>query len=168
MATVEVRFSALPAHVRTARLVATAVARRAGVEESLLDEVRLAVGEVCSRAVGLHQQHAPLEPVLLSLSDDDGRFTVTVVDVAPAGEAVAESFDGIDPEALAAPAATDADGQQVGARAGAPTDLLPAGFGLAVVTGLVDDVEVSTGDDGTGTSVRMTWVASTARPPATI
>ena len=44
MPTVEVSFTALPAHVRTARLVATAVARRSGVDEALLDEVRLAVG----------------------------------------------------------------------------------------------------------------------------
>ena len=51
MATVEVTFTPLPAHVRTARLVATAVARRSGVDETLLDEVRLAVGEACSRAV---------------------------------------------------------------------------------------------------------------------
>src|SRR2546422_373473 len=52
MATVELRFSALPEHVRTARLVAAAVARRAGVDEAVLDEVRLAVGEACTRAVG--------------------------------------------------------------------------------------------------------------------
>ena len=45
MATVELRFSALPAHVRTARLVAAAVARRSGVDEAVLDEVRLAVGD---------------------------------------------------------------------------------------------------------------------------
>ena len=51
MPTVELRFSALPAHVRTARLVAATVARRSGVDEDLLDEVRLAVGEACSRAV---------------------------------------------------------------------------------------------------------------------
>ena len=57
MPTVEVSFSALPAHVRTARLIAVAVARRAGVAEDLLDEVRLAVGEACSRAVELHQRH---------------------------------------------------------------------------------------------------------------
>ena len=55
MATVEVSFTALPAHVRTARLVATAVARRSGVAEALLDEVRLAVGEACSRAVEAHR-----------------------------------------------------------------------------------------------------------------
>ena len=54
MATVEVTFTPLPVHVRTARLVATAVARRSGVAESLLDEVRLAVGEACSRAVEAH------------------------------------------------------------------------------------------------------------------
>ncbi len=39
MATVELRFSAQPEHVRTARLVAAAVARRAGVDEAVLDEV---------------------------------------------------------------------------------------------------------------------------------
>ncbi|MGD0559378.1 MAG: ATP-binding protein, partial [Streptosporangiaceae bacterium] len=56
MATVDVSFTPLPAHVRTARLVATAVARRSGVPDSLLDEVRLAVGEACSRAVEAHQE----------------------------------------------------------------------------------------------------------------
>ena len=35
MATVEVTFTPLPAHVRTARLVATAVARRSGVDEAI-------------------------------------------------------------------------------------------------------------------------------------
>ena len=44
--------SGRPRHVRTARLVAVAVARRAGVDEALLDEIRLAVGEACARAVG--------------------------------------------------------------------------------------------------------------------
>lgn len=44
MSTVELSFSALPVHVRTARLIVTAVARRSGVAEPLLDEVRLAVG----------------------------------------------------------------------------------------------------------------------------
>ena len=68
MATVELSFTPLPAHVRTARLVATAVARRSGVDESLLDEVRLAVGEACSRAVEGHQVHCPAEPVRLALT----------------------------------------------------------------------------------------------------
>ena len=43
--------------MRTARLVAVAVARRAGVADELLDEVRLAIGEACTRAVALHRRH---------------------------------------------------------------------------------------------------------------
>jgi serine/threonine-protein kinase RsbW len=80
MPTVEVSFTALPAHVRTARLVATAVARRSGVDEALLDEVRLAVGEACSRAVEAHRQHCPAEPVRIALTDMAGRFEVEVTD----------------------------------------------------------------------------------------
>ena len=80
MPTVEVSFTALPAHVRTARLVATAVARRSGVDEALLDEVRLAVGEACSRAVEAHRLHCPAEPVRIALTDQAGRFEVEVTD----------------------------------------------------------------------------------------
>src|SRR6202035_4347493 len=84
MATVEVAFTPLPAHVRTARLVATAVARRSGVDEELLDEVRLAVGEACSRAVEAHRRHCPAEPVRIEMTDQDQRLVVTVSDHAPA------------------------------------------------------------------------------------
>src|SRR6201997_186594 len=80
MATVEMSFTPLPAHVRTARLVATAVARRSGVDEDLLDEVRLAVGEACSRAVEAHRLHCPGEPVRIALTDQGGRFEVEVTD----------------------------------------------------------------------------------------
>lgn len=86
MATVEVSFTALPAHVRTARLVATAVARRCGVADHLLEEVRLAVGEACSRAVEAHRHQCPAEPVRIALTDSGSRFTVEVTDAGtPAG-----------------------------------------------------------------------------------
>jgi serine/threonine-protein kinase RsbW len=81
--TVEVEFSALPIHVRTARMITKAVALRSGVDDPLLDEVRLAVGEACSRAVEAHQKHCPEEPILLSLTDGGGRFSVSVSDRAP-------------------------------------------------------------------------------------
>src|SRR5579859_1515657 len=74
MPTVEMTFTPLPAHVRTARLVATAMARRSGVPEALLDEVRLAVGEACSRAVEVHQEHCPAEPVGVALTGAGGRW----------------------------------------------------------------------------------------------
>lgn len=44
------------AHVRTARLIAAAMARRAGVGDAVLDEVRLAVGEACARAVRVQER----------------------------------------------------------------------------------------------------------------
>src|SRR6266700_916646 len=111
MPTVEVSFTPLPAHVRTARLVATAVARRSGVDEALLDEVRLAVGEACSRAVEAHRRHCPAEPVKIEMTDQ--------------GE----------------------------------DDAIPAGFGLAVISGLADEVHVSS--TSSGVSVRMSWPSAT-------
>ena len=114
MATVELRFSALPAHVRTARLVAAAVARRSGVDESVLDEVRLAVGEACSRAVHLHRRYCPGRPVLVTLVDDVDAFRVAVTDEAPPAEdgsdgfgALTEVADLVDAEAVP-PGALDA------------------------------------------------------------
>lgn len=83
MATVELRFSALPEHVRTARLVAAAVARRAGVDEAVLDEVRLAVGEACTRAVGLHQSSGISAPVRVLLIEEEKQFSIEVGDEAP-------------------------------------------------------------------------------------
>src|SRR3954454_17720127 len=83
MAIVELRFSALPEHVRTARLVAAAGARRAGVAETVLDEVRLAVGEACSRAVGMHHDGEDDRPVTVILDDGEGRFAIEVNDGVP-------------------------------------------------------------------------------------
>lgn len=155
MATVEVTFPPLPAHVRTARLVATAVARRSGIDESLLDEVRLAVGEACSRAVEAHRKYCPGQPIRVVLCDDGERFEVVVTDAAPAdadGEApVAAARQGGNGTARGAAAG---DG---GTTAGADGVILqlPADVGLAVITGLADDVHISPAGDGT--SVAMSW-----------
>ena len=137
MATVEMTFTPLPAHVRTARLVATAVARRSGVAEALLDEVRLAVGEACSRAVEVHQEHCPAEPVRVALTGADRRFEVVVTNTAA-------SDDGMEMPTIPAPA-TPPNGPL-----GLPGDL-----GLAVIAGLADDVQVSR--TGHGLSIRMSW-----------
>jgi serine/threonine-protein kinase RsbW len=125
MATVELSFTPLPAHVRTARLVAAAVARRSGVDESLLDEVRLAVGEACSRAVEEHRLHCPTEPVRLALTEESGRFEVEVTDTS----------------------------MRPGGQGGGPA--VQTGFGIAVIAGLADDVEIS--ETSAGTSIRMSW-----------
>jgi len=136
MATVEVRFTPLPAHVRTARLVATAVARRSGVDESLLDEVRLAVGEACSRAVESHQLHCPAEPVRVALTDDGERFEVVVTDAAPADVTVTDALSSAAPAAVVA----GAGGMGSALVVDGVVQQLPAGVGLAVIVGLADDV----------------------------
>ncbi len=161
MATVEVTFTPLPAHVRTARLVATAVARRSGVDEALLDEVRLAVGEACSRAVVAHRRHCPAEPVKIEMTDQGERFVVVVSDHAPtsagpaagtaAGPVVGTNGHGV---SRGGPASTAALIQ------GADDAGIPAGFGLAVISGLADDVHVSS--TSSGVSVRMSWPSAAA------
>jgi anti-sigma regulatory factor (Ser/Thr protein kinase) len=126
------------------------------VDEALLDEVRLAVGEACSRAVEAHRRHCPAEPVKIEMTDQGERFVVVVSDHAPT--------------ASAAPSApTSAKGST--ADRGEPADYadadevdgasaIPAGFGLAVISGLADDVRVSS--TSSGVSVRMSWPSATA------
>ncbi|MGW8883190.1 ATP-binding protein [Streptomyces sp. NPDC055749] len=151
MATVELRFSAQPEHVRTARLVAAAVARRAGVDEALLDEVRLAVGEACSRAVGLHRSHGITAPVTVLLIEEEKAFSIEVGDEVP----------GPGSEARATPGSADAT-------PGGKTDRTDSEadgegedeMGLAVISGLVDDVEVRSGADGG--VIRMSWPKKSA------
>ncbi|MFH0243095.1 ATP-binding protein [Streptomyces sp. HK10] len=135
MATVELRFSALPEHVRTARLVAAAVARRAGVDDAVLDEVRLAVGEACSRAVGLHIGHGLDAPVRVALTEDEKAFRIEV------GDGVPQGVQGV---------ARISSGGGDGAEGDEEVDM-----GLAVISGLVDDVEVTA--DERGGLIRLSW-----------
>ncbi|MFH8513641.1 ATP-binding protein [Streptomyces gelaticus] len=155
MTTVELRFSAQPEHVRTARLVAAAVARRAGVDEAVLDEVRLAVGEACSRAVGLHRSHGITAPVSVALIEEEKSFSVEVSDEVPG--------PGDDP-ALGGPVTTR--GATPGAGLDEPAHESDADgedeMGLAVISGLVDDVEVRSGANGG--VIRMSW----PKTPATV
>jgi anti-sigma regulatory factor (Ser/Thr protein kinase) len=141
MATVELLFSALPEHVRTARLVAAAVARRAGVDEAVLDEVRLAVGEACTRAVGLHRLNQVDQPVRVRLTEEEKKFSIEVADEVPLGPAAGSGA---------------ADGDSSVSEESEDESRM----GLAVISGLVDDVEVSEGPRG-GT-IRMTWPTTPA------
>ena len=134
---VALRFAPLPEHVRTARLVAVALARRAGVEEGLLDEVRLAVGEACSRAVGLHRSGAPGEPVLVRFAPPGDRFKVEVADLVTGGPVPKQDEGGESEPGMFDPNGGEAD------------------MGLAVLRGLVDDLEVETVP--TGGVIRMGW-----------
>jgi anti-sigma regulatory factor (Ser/Thr protein kinase) len=155
MPTVRLSFSPAAAHVRTARLVGVAVARRAGVPEELLEEVRLAIGEACSRAVALHRSHGLGDLVDVAMADGD-RFTVRVVDRAANGAIVSKTDD------------TDVYLSDPALPLTTPPDVLDseeavaAKMGLALLAGLVDDLQVSELADGVGTEVRMSWPLSGA------
>ncbi|MEP7056090.1 MAG: ATP-binding protein [Actinomycetota bacterium] len=145
MAIVELRFGALPAHVRTARLVAAAVARRSGVDDGLIDEVKLAVGEACARALALHEAHAPLEQVIVELSESPSEFVVTVRDCGPPDAAVQIPAARTEDMSALLESAIGADD---GAASSAPLQ-------LALIAGLVDELSVDR--DGDHTNVRMRW-----------
>lgn len=135
MATVRLEFSPEPAHVRTARLVGVAVARKAGLPEDRLDEVRLAIGEACGRAVTRHQRHGLREPIVVEMSDDNP-YTVRVTDRAP---------DGIETRH------TD------------PVDEITEEASLLLLTGVADEFAVSPAEDGNGSVVSMTWPLKRSR-----
>ena len=138
MALVELLLTPLPAHVRTARLVGVAAARRAGLDDEHVDELRLALGEACSRAVGLHARHAPDEPVKITISDDPGGLVLTVTDLGPAA--------GPAPEDLAEGLLDDGDDDD---------ELVDPDVALGVLAGLVDGVEIT--PSSAGTTVTMRW-----------
>lgn len=133
MALVELLLPALPAHVRTARLVVVAAARRAGLEDELVDEVRLAVGEACARAVELEAEEPGAARVMIA------------VDEGPEGLSISVSDGGRPTE----PA------EELGEKAFGPEGD-SAEVALAVLEGLVDRCEVTHVPEG-GTTVRMTW-----------
>ena len=136
MAAVELLLAPLPVHVRTARLVGVAAARRAGLPDDLVDELRLALGEACSRAVALNADHAPDVPVRVLLRDDPGGLTVEVSDAGPAAQPVSGDVGDL--------LSTDLGDDEVDPQ-----------VALAVVSGLVDDVQIT--PTATGTTVAMHW-----------
>jgi anti-sigma regulatory factor (Ser/Thr protein kinase) len=156
MPTVRLSFSPAPAHVRTARLVAVAVARRAGVADELLEEVRLAIGEACSRAVALHRSQDTDSLIDIAMDNGD-RFTVRVTDRATEGSAAIATTT--DPAAFLVDAPSTAEVPEALAE-----EAVAARMGLALLAGLVDDLKVNAVAGGLGTEVSMSWPIS--RRPA--
>ena len=172
MALVELLLSPLPSHVRTARLVAVAAARRAGLEDELVDELRLALGEACSRAVGLHARHASGTPVQVTVNDTPGGLVVQVRDQGPAAGPLTDdlttglledpSVDGAGPEG-----AGDSAGRAFQDVERLLDTLVDPDVALAVVTGLVDDVDVEHGPGGTVVTMRWPLPPGASGPGST-
>ena len=120
-----------PSLVRTVRLVAAAVARRAAVHEAMIEEIRLAVGEACAVMIGIDETDVdagdadPSDQVVVRLSLDSR------VDAAIEGRVADLSID------LAG------------------LDLNP----WALLQGLSDELTVR--DEGGRTTVSMSWPIAT-------
>lgn len=173
MPTVELQISALPVHVRTARLVAAALGRRLGLDAVTIDEVKLAVGEACSRAVGVHIAAEAPAPIIVQFQDDDQILEIRVFDCGeadtrlPAGIAVGDALEGL--EGLSPEAFTAGDDlfALTASSSIEPPELeqsvevagLASRLGLAVIAGLVDDMSVAPRNavDEPGSVVTMRW-----------
>jgi hypothetical protein len=84
------------------------------------------------------------------MTDQDERFVVTVSDHAPTATG----------RPAAPAAASDSAGHDRAGYDGGSA--IPAGFGLAVISGLADDVRVMS--TSSGVSVRMSWPSTTVTP----
>jgi anti-sigma regulatory factor (Ser/Thr protein kinase) len=135
-------------YIRIARLVGAGLANELGFGVDRLDDVRLAIGEACTRAVAVHRRHG-LHALIAVAMSDGGRFTVRVVDRGPSESATQEP--GETTGAIMAQVAAETG------RAGLDEDMLTFGVGLALLTGLVSDLEVAATKDGSGTEVKMSW-----------
>ncbi len=121
-----------PSLVRTVRLVAASLARRAGLDASVVEEVRLAVGETCAVMVGVAAEEDPVP----SASEDQVGVALRV------------------DRGLVA----EISGPSVVADSDAPDELADlASDPWALVRGLVEDVEVL--EEHGSTVVRLRWAA---------
>ncbi len=120
-----------PALVRTVRLVAASVARRAGRDEEFVEEVRLAAGEACALFLGEGPAEGTTEgdPVAVTITIDDAG--ALCVEVSTAGLVDVEDHPDSDLEGIEA---------------------------WALLRGLIDDFKVSQGP--TRTTVSMRWSLS--------
>lgn len=141
--------------VRFVRLIAVALARLNGIEDGSIDDIRLATGEACNRAVAAHRSTAPAAPVTVQISGGE-QLTVTVRDRQPL-----PPTSGLQAADLLRQSASDRSesGRDDASATGRSDDLfddesvLPEAIGL--IAGLADDLTVQTGPDGT--SVTMRW-----------
>jgi anti-sigma regulatory factor (Ser/Thr protein kinase) len=118
----------------TIRLVVGIVARKAGIDEESIEDLKVAVSETCAVAVADLVRAGLSSPIELDLIEDRDRFGVEVRDRAPVNGRVVGGFD---METL--------DDRQ---------------FGLALVGALVDDLDSTPLADG-GHRTRF-WVRSPA------
>ena len=121
-ATVRLAFPPEARLLGTVRLVVGVVARKAGMGEEGIEDLKVAVSETCAVAVGDLSRAGRLDPIEIDLVEGPDRFGIEVRDRAPAP--VPASGDPVDSEV---------DDRELG---------------LALVGALVDDLKTATLEGG--------------------
>jgi anti-sigma regulatory factor (Ser/Thr protein kinase) len=139
-ATVRLAIPPEPRLLGTVRLVVGVVARKAGMDEEGIEDLKVAVSETCAFAVGDLNRAGQPDPIEIDLVETADRLGIQVRDRAPGS-------------GRPAPGA-DRDGEVDDRR-----------FGLALVGALVDDLEIATLEDG-GNCTSF-WIRRNLTPPGT-
>jgi anti-sigma regulatory factor (Ser/Thr protein kinase) len=121
-ATVRLAFAPEARLLGTIRLVVGIVARKAGMDEEGIEDLKVAVSETCAVAVGDLNRAGLPDQIEVDLVEGADRFGIEVRDRAPAASAGPEGADG-----------GEIDDRELG---------------LALVGALVDDLKTSTLEDG--------------------
>jgi anti-sigma regulatory factor (Ser/Thr protein kinase) len=120
-AIVRLAFPPEPRLLGTVRLVVGVVARKAGMGEEGIEDLKVAVSETCAVAVGDLNRAGRPDPIEVDLVQSADRFGIEVRDRAPAPTATGDPGDG------------EVDDRELG---------------LALVGALVDDLKTATLADG--------------------
>ena len=81
-------------YVGVVRLTIAALARHAGLDEEVVEDLRIAVSEACANAVMANEEAGSSEAVLVDWLQEDDRVVVEVGDrgsVTPGGEAAVDT-----------------------------------------------------------------------------
>ncbi|MGH3357527.1 MAG: ATP-binding protein [Nocardioidaceae bacterium] len=137
MSWVVLRVAPDPARLGVVRMAVVSMARVDGLDECLIEDLRLATTEAAGRAIAAHRANDIDDPVTVELHITDRDVVVRVADSEPSGpgESYVELRD--DDLTMQGPAVPRVPEQ------------------LAVVGGIADELEVRLGMDGT--NVTMRW-----------
>jgi anti-sigma regulatory factor (Ser/Thr protein kinase) len=85
VAEVEIGIPPRSAYVAVVRLAVAALARQAGLDGDVVDNLRIAVSEACTTAVFAHEAAGSEDPIVIRWDDADDRLVVEVEDAAGTG-----------------------------------------------------------------------------------
>jgi anti-sigma regulatory factor (Ser/Thr protein kinase) len=90
-----------PRLLGTVRLVVATAARRVGLDEEQIEDLKVAVSEACALSIHSMRDAGLAEPVEVDLFEDEGRFGIEVRDRAPEdGRSATGAADGIEDRAF--------------------------------------------------------------------